>query len=147
MYLNGLNTGGKIRVCTVEVAQEFVFNLLVFLISRIWDIFLGCWKQQQPLVFCIFIEFEFYFILENKPEPKRANRFSLKKENRYFYMQQREECPFSFCKNKSCAAHSSRRVGGQLKFSNTELLIVRKCFYLGENWFWFGSSRGLCLNK
>lgn len=120
----------------MKVAQVFAFNFLVFLISHISKtFFLSCWKQHQPVVVCIFIEFQFYFILQKPLNQNKQNSFQLKKENRYFYMQQEEEHPFSFCKNKSCAAHSSRRVGGQLKFSNTELLIVRKCFYLGENWF------------
>lgn len=38
-------------------------------------------------------------------------------------------------------------VGGQLKFSNAVLLIVRKCFYLGESCSLFGKGRELCLNK
>lgn len=88
----------------------------------------------NQLLFVFLLSFNFILSWKKTLNQNKQNGFQLQKENRYFHIQQ-EEHPFSFCKNKSCAAHSSRRVGGQLKFSNTELLIVRKCFYLGENWF------------
>lgn len=134
MYLNGLNIGGKKKLYTVKVAQAFTFHFFGFLNLSYLKHFSSIVGNSINQLSVFFFEFQFYFISKNLNQYKE-NSFQIKKENRYFYMQQEGEHLFSLCKNKSCSAHSSRRVGGQLKFSNTELLIVKKCFYLGENWF------------
>lgn len=135
MYLNGLN--GEKKGMYSEGCPSICIQVLSFLnLSYLRHFSSVVGNSINRLLSVFLLSFNFILSWEKKSlNQNKQNSFQLKKENRYFYMQQEEECPFSFCKNKSCAAHSSRCVGGQLKFSKAELLIVRKCFYLGENWF------------